>query len=220
MIVHFLHRHVWYTVIILEEGNLPQPQCPQCDILVPQKDLNGRNVTTTQCDKGAERKKCLLLAEEMIKSTTRALQDYGRPLETVASFKYSGWIIAAPDNNCPEVVGNLPKARKRWAHLSRILGREGAIPKVSRSLTGGYTFWVGYMGDDTPRRLGPGGVSTQVRAADHGKETKAASGWELEISAAGDGNSGGGIQGDGRVYSKEADNGREINCDTTHYGPI
>ena len=26
--VHFLHRHVRDTVVILEEGNLPHPQCP------------------------------------------------------------------------------------------------------------------------------------------------------------------------------------------------
>ena len=35
MRVHFLHRHVWYTVVILEEVNLPHPWCPRCKILVP-----------------------------------------------------------------------------------------------------------------------------------------------------------------------------------------
>ena len=28
MWVHFVHRHVHDTVVILEEGNLPLPQCP------------------------------------------------------------------------------------------------------------------------------------------------------------------------------------------------
>ena len=35
MQVQFFHRHVQYTVIILEDGNLPHPRCPQCEILVP-----------------------------------------------------------------------------------------------------------------------------------------------------------------------------------------
>ena len=33
--VHFLHRNMWYTVIIVEEVNLPHPHCPFCDMLVP-----------------------------------------------------------------------------------------------------------------------------------------------------------------------------------------
>ena len=32
MWVHFVHRHVHDTVLILEEGNLPLPQCPRCDL--------------------------------------------------------------------------------------------------------------------------------------------------------------------------------------------
>ena len=39
MRVHFWHRHVRDTVEILEEGNLPHPQCPLYDMLVPWKAL-------------------------------------------------------------------------------------------------------------------------------------------------------------------------------------
>ena len=38
--VYFLHRHVRDTVVILEEGNLPHPRFPLCDIPVPCKSLN------------------------------------------------------------------------------------------------------------------------------------------------------------------------------------
>ena len=41
MRVHFWHRHVRDTVLILEEGNLPHPRCPLCDMLVLWKALNG-----------------------------------------------------------------------------------------------------------------------------------------------------------------------------------
>ena len=32
MRVHFVHRHVHDRVVILEEGNLPLPRCPRCDL--------------------------------------------------------------------------------------------------------------------------------------------------------------------------------------------
>ena len=37
------------------------------------------------------------------------------------------------DNEWFEVVGNLGKARESWGRLSRVLGREGADPKVSEN---------------------------------------------------------------------------------------
>ena len=39
MKVHFWHCNVRYTVVNLEEGNLPHPRCPLCDMLVPLKAL-------------------------------------------------------------------------------------------------------------------------------------------------------------------------------------
>ena len=32
MRVHFVHRYVQDTVVMLEEGNLPHPRCPRCDM--------------------------------------------------------------------------------------------------------------------------------------------------------------------------------------------
>ena len=40
MRIHFWHRNVQDTVVILEEGNLPHPRCPLCKILVPGQPLN------------------------------------------------------------------------------------------------------------------------------------------------------------------------------------
>ena len=57
MRVHFVHRHVQDTVVMLEEGNLPHPRCPRCDMQVPIKALNGRQLGTAQCKNGAERKR-------------------------------------------------------------------------------------------------------------------------------------------------------------------
>ena len=38
--MHFCHRHVWDTVVILEEGNLPHRRCPLCNMLVLWRSLN------------------------------------------------------------------------------------------------------------------------------------------------------------------------------------
>ena len=107
MRVHLLHQHVRDTVIILEEGKLPQPRFPLWDMLVPWMDLNGRHITTAQCAKGAERKRRWLSEEDMRKSTERAFKYYGRPLATVTSFKYLGQILAEADIYWTYMVGNL-----------------------------------------------------------------------------------------------------------------
>ena len=83
MRVHFWHRHVRDTVVILEEGNLPHPCCPLCDIMVPWKALNGTHRRTEQCNRGAERKRQKLATEEEMEVTDRDFSAYGRPLEMV-----------------------------------------------------------------------------------------------------------------------------------------
>ena len=57
MRVQFVHQHVHNTVVMLEEGNLPLPQCTWCDLQVTRKALNGRHMGTLQCKKGAEQKR-------------------------------------------------------------------------------------------------------------------------------------------------------------------
>ena len=57
MRVHFVHQHVHDTVVMLEEGNLPLPQCPRCNLQVSRKALNGRHLGTIQCRTGTERKR-------------------------------------------------------------------------------------------------------------------------------------------------------------------
>ena len=68
MRVHFFHWRVQDAVIILDDGNLPHPQCPRCDILVPWHALNRRHLATAQCAKGAERKRRRLAEEDLQES--------------------------------------------------------------------------------------------------------------------------------------------------------
>ena len=57
MRVHFVHRHVLDTVVIMEEGNSPHPRCARCDMQVPRRALNGRHPGTAQRHKRAEQKR-------------------------------------------------------------------------------------------------------------------------------------------------------------------
>ena len=68
---------------------------------------------------------------ELRDSTERAFDAYGKPLETVSTFKYLGRVMTAGDDDWPAVAVNLVKLRKSWGCLSRILSREGADKRVS-----------------------------------------------------------------------------------------
>ena len=98
MQMHFSNRHVRDIVIILEEGNLPQPRCPRWDMLVPWRELNGRHHATTQCAKGAQRKMRRMAEAELRESTERAFKAYGKPLENMLGFKYLGRVMTAGDD--------------------------------------------------------------------------------------------------------------------------
>ena len=118
---------------MLEEGNLPLPRCPRCDLQVSRKALNGRHMGTSQCRTGTERKIIGLAEAEMQENSERAFHAYGKPMEAVSEFCYLGRMLTATDDDWPAVAGNIRKVRVSWGRLARVMGREGADPKVSRS---------------------------------------------------------------------------------------
>ena len=105
--VHFEHRHVHNTVVMLEESNLPLPRCPRCDLHFARKALNGSHLGTLQCKKGAERKRRRLAEMETRENAERAFHAYGRPMEVVLEFRYLGQLITATDDDWPVVAGNI-----------------------------------------------------------------------------------------------------------------
>ena len=74
MRVHFVHRHVHDTVVMLEEGNLPLPRFPRCDLQVSRKAINGRHLGTIQCRTRKERKRRQLGEAEMWENLEHPLQ--------------------------------------------------------------------------------------------------------------------------------------------------
>ena len=114
MRVHFLHRHVHDTVVMMEEGNLPLPRCPRCDLQVPRKARNGRHLRTLQCKKRVERKRRLLAETETRENAERAFHAYGKLMEAVSEIRYLGRLLTATDDDWSAVAGNIRKARVSW----------------------------------------------------------------------------------------------------------
>ena len=125
--VHFMHRHVLDTVVILEEEKTPHPRFPLFNMLVPWRTLNGTYPATAQCARGADRKRQRLAEEELRESTERYFEACGAPLGNVTAFKYMGRVMTAGDDEWPTVIGNLWKARDIWGRLLHILSRKGGV---------------------------------------------------------------------------------------------
>ena len=104
----FPTRHVLDTVVILEEGNLPHPWFPQCEMIVPWRALN---VTVRQ---GGG-------AKEAVASRGGAEGEHGEGLRGIRVsdgkiyvFKYLGRVLTAGDYDLCVVLGNLCKGRNSW----------------------------------------------------------------------------------------------------------
>ena len=131
--IHFVHRHVRDTVVILGEGNRPHLRCDRCNMFVPRAALNASHPGTEMCARGVERKRLRLAAKVARASAETVFRAYGQPLANVGSFKYLGHLLLATDDDWPAVVVNLRKARNKWARMPWIMRREGADARTPRT---------------------------------------------------------------------------------------
>ena len=69
----------------------------------------------------------------MRKTSERAFHAYGKQMRAVTEFRYLGRVLTAMYYDWPTVAGIIQKARASWGRLARVLGWEGADPKVSCS---------------------------------------------------------------------------------------
>ena len=79
-------------------------------------------------------------------STEWDFQAYSRPLNSVTYFNYLDQILLASADNWRSVMGNLGKARKISAQLSRILVREGGNQRVTGIFSRRWCRWYLFLG--------------------------------------------------------------------------
>ena len=118
-------------MVILEEGKLPHPRCPRCNMMFSWCALNGRHLAIAQCSRGAERKRRRIAEEELREISERDFQAYGAPLKNVTVFTYMGRVMRAGDDDWTAVSGNPYKVWTSWGQMSWTLIQEGVNQKVS-----------------------------------------------------------------------------------------
>ena len=116
--IHFMHRHVQDTLVILEERNCPHPHCLACDMLVPWSELNHHQPAMSLCIQVKNRKRRRLLEEEAWEGTVTSFWAYDRPLEIVSSFKYLRILLTATKNDWLDAIANIWKASNIWYYLA------------------------------------------------------------------------------------------------------
>ena len=76
-----------YTIVILEEGNRPNPHCPAHEMFVIWTAMKHRHLTIAICERDDDRNRQGLTEEEARKGAETEFQAYEKPLEIVTSFK-------------------------------------------------------------------------------------------------------------------------------------
>jgi hypothetical protein len=85
------------------------------------------------CREGQEAKAQEAAAIDAAWAIQQQFTAYGEELNRVDIFKYLGRLMSMDDNDRPAIRGNLKKARRCWARVSRVLRAENAPPRVSSS---------------------------------------------------------------------------------------
>ena len=96
-----------------------------------QRALNGLYPLIELCHRGEERKRLRLVEEEARVGAATAISAYGIPLAPISSFKYIVRVLLAEYEDLAAVLHNLRRAQKKWARLTRVLGREGEDARTS-----------------------------------------------------------------------------------------
>jgi hypothetical protein len=123
---HFRARHPDDSIIITEEGKLPQ--CENCGLF--QKIVDQKHKMSGECKRATKARKARLDGKRHQSEREITFTVLGTPIERVKEFKYLGRILDESDDDWPALQSNLKKARAKWGRIGRILSREQANPRV------------------------------------------------------------------------------------------
>jgi hypothetical protein len=124
---HFQSRHFFDTIIIEEEGLLPQ--CRQCGFFGKQV-LKESHMSSDACKQAGEKRGRFIQAmrQEIAKEITYTVN--GITINRVDEFKYLGRVIEENDDDDHAALRQLSQAREKWGRMNRVLASQGASPRT------------------------------------------------------------------------------------------
>jgi hypothetical protein len=123
---HFRNRHPEDTIIIADEGLLPQ--CPKCGLF--QKNVDAKHQESLDCKRFSGIKEKREQAKKQALASDFVFTINGTPIKSTTEFKYLGRILNEKDSDQPAIMYNLQRAREKWGRIGRILSKRSANPKV------------------------------------------------------------------------------------------
>ena len=124
---HFRSRHIEDSIMIEEEGQLPQ--CTRCGLFM--KDANSqKHHDSIECKKFAIRRERFFRAQHQTDAEEVNFSISGVEIERVARFRYLGRILDENDDDRHALERQLARARARWSRIAPVLRSEGVRPKA------------------------------------------------------------------------------------------
>ena len=125
--MHFRQRHMEDSIMIEEEGQLPQ--CNRCGLFVKNAN-SGAHHETSGCQKFAVRRDKLIKQKRQAAATEVSFSINGEQIERVAQFRYLGRILDENDDDTHASFRQLARARTKWNRIGRVLRSEGMKPRA------------------------------------------------------------------------------------------
>jgi hypothetical protein len=125
---HFRGRHIEDTIVIEEEGQLPQ--CRLCGFFAKGVDSEAHRATQT-CTKYAEHRRQHFQAKRQTRAREEVtFQVGGQEINRVSQFRYLGRILEEDDNDVYAASRQLSRAKAKWGRLGNVLRSEGATSRT------------------------------------------------------------------------------------------
>ena len=127
MRIHFRLRHIEDTIVIDQEGQLPQ--CRLCGFFGSRTDSDGHRESLV-CQKFAERRRQYFQAQRQARAKEVTFQVGGQELNRVNRFRYLGRVLDEDDDDVHAALRQLSRAKAKWGRIGHVLRTEGTTPRV------------------------------------------------------------------------------------------
>ena len=124
---HFRIRHIEDSIIIEEEGQLPQ--CNRCGLFMKNANSEG-HYATIDCVTFAERRARYFRTLRQAEALEVNFSIGGSEIERVSQFRYLGRILDENDDDSHALLRQLARARTKWARIAAVLRSQGVKPRA------------------------------------------------------------------------------------------